>query len=101
MKTKDKYGIDINCSNCARQCKNPSNKCDTANIFSKPVDEGYYTFMDKDFKVLKEINDYVPKGLDIDDDGYGDYITLTIMKNGMIKDWKPMVILEAFYENEG
>ena len=42
-----------------------------------------------DNPVLKVENDYVPDFLEIDDDGWGDYIEITIQADGIIKDWNP------------
>lgn len=42
-----------------------------------------------DNPVLKEENYYVPDFLEIDDNGYGDYIEITIQTDGTIKNWNP------------
>ena len=42
-----------------------------------------------DVTILGEENDYVPDFLSIDDEGYGDYVNITIGKDGIIKDWDP------------
>ena len=37
--------------------------------------------------VLEVEDDYVPKFLEIDGDGYGDYVEITITSEGFIKNW--------------
>lgn len=37
--------------------------------------------------VVEEEEDYVPDFLSLDDEGYGDYILITIDKDGFIKEW--------------
>ena len=39
--------------------------------------------------ILERDEDYVPDFLDIDDEGWGDYIEITIQTDGTIKDWNP------------
>jgi len=39
--------------------------------------------------ILEQDEDYVPDFLDIDDEGYGDYVELTLQADGTIKDWDP------------
>lgn len=73
---------------------------DTAKIYSKPVDAGEYTLLDKDFKELETICDYVIEGLDIDDDGYGDYVIFSIQESGRVLNWNSNKILSNFKNNE-
>lgn len=68
-------------------------------IMSKPVDSGIYTFLDEHNEKLTLINDYVIDGLDIDDDGFGDYIYITIQEDGTIKNWDKEKILNAYNEH--
>ena len=39
--------------------------------------------------ILEQEDDYVPDFLAIDDEGYGDYIEITLQADGTIKDWNP------------
>ena len=44
----------------------------------KAVDEGTYILYDTETHEAKTIQDYVIPGLDIDENGFGDYVVLTI-----------------------
>lgn len=68
----------------------------TAVIYSKPVDSGIYTFKDTNKKDMLVYSGYVPDGLAIDSDGYGDYIILSINENGLIKNWDKKRILNVY-----
>jgi hypothetical protein len=59
-----------------------------ASISYKVCDGGEYWLVDDNGIEYKYPGDYVPKCLDIDDDGYGDYIYMDIDENGKIEDWK-------------
>ena len=39
--------------------------------------------------ILEQDEDYVPDFLSIDDEGYGDYVEITLQADGTIKDWDP------------
>jgi len=53
----------------------------------KVVDGGSYTLM-KDGKIVtRKMQVYVPKFLQIDENGWDDYIQITIGADGYIKDW--------------
>lgn len=67
----------------------------TGRIYSKPVDSGVYTFTDAGGNTLKQIADYVIDGLDIDSEGWGDYIIMTINEDGKIKNWNKSVIMDV------
>ena len=68
----------------------------TIKIYNKAVDEGTYTLYDTETHEAKTIQDYVIPGLDIDENGFGDYVILTIDENGFIKDWDKDKILSNF-----
>ena len=54
----------------------------------KLVDEGIYELIDDDgYVICRQDGCYVPDFLAIDEAGYGDYIELTINRNGFIKGW--------------
>ena len=55
-------------------------------IFAKVCDEGVYEYYDKDANIVLKIdNVYVPDFLQVNENGYGDYLNLTISKNGVIE----------------
>ena len=55
-------------------------------IFAKVCDEGVYKYFDKDANIVLKIdNVYVPDFLQVNENGYGDYLNLTISKNGVIE----------------
>lgn len=57
-------------------------------IFAKVCDEGVYKFYDKGANIIQTIdNVYVPKFLQVNENGYGDYLNLTISKNGVIENF--------------
>lgn len=57
-------------------------------IFAKVRDEGVYKFYDKDGNIIQTIEDkYVPDFLQVNENGYGDYLNLTISKNGVIENF--------------
>ena len=62
----------------------------------KICDDGLYTVEDDEGNIyydsIKSRDYYVPSFLAIDDDGYGDYMYLTIDNNGYIKNWKEIAI---------
>lgn len=58
-----------------------------ADVFYKVCDDGIYTAYDNGMDEIYEIEDYVPKLLEINENGYGDYIEITIGKDGFIKKW--------------
>jgi len=59
-----------------------------AEVHYKVCDNGSYALFDKDgISVLDLQEEYVPDCLAIDDNGYGDYIIMTINEDGFIKDW--------------
>lgn len=68
------------------------------NTWFKVCDDGLYQVIDIDGNVvwdsMKTGYYYVPGFLCIDDEGYGDYMDLTIDGEGYIKDWKTKGIRE-------
>jgi hypothetical protein len=57
--------------------------------FFKVCDDGNYYLIDSKFQTIDEFEGiYVPSCLSIDDNGYGDYVFLTIQENGVIKNWE-------------
>ena len=60
----------------------------TADVHFKVVDEGCYYLLDEDGnEVARRIKDYVPSKLLANGEGWGDYVILTIGKDGQIDDW--------------
>jgi len=61
----------------------------TAKLFAKVCDDGSYSILDADRRVIKTLEDsYVPDCLAIGDNGYGDYLILQIDEYGKIENWK-------------
>lgn len=58
------------------------------NIFDKCVDEGTYVLYDEDMNVVAEYEGYVPNILEVNENGYGDYLNFTINEDGSILNWK-------------
>ena len=58
-----------------------------AKIHYKCCDDGEYWLIADDGSELKYPHDYVPQALDLDGDGYGDYVIMNIDENGEIEDW--------------
>lgn len=59
----------------------------TAHAFYKICDDGVYSLLDTEKKVLYEVESYVPSILAIEDSGFGDYVDMIIDEDGKIKDW--------------
>ena len=59
-----------------------------ADVSYKVCDEFQCELLDNDGNKVLKYEGYVPKFMDIDEDGWGDYIYLTIDENGHIRDWK-------------
>lgn len=72
-------------------------------IYFKVVDGGRYTLLEHG-KVLAQKTDYVPFFLQIDENGFNDYVQITVDENGRIKDWdgekRKMQIIGYFQDNE-
>lgn len=69
-----------------------------AEVHYKVCDDGIYILRDQDKSAIKKIEGYVIDDLSIGDNGYGDYIIMSIDADGKIKDWNPT--LESFNESE-
>ena len=64
----------------------------TLNI--KVVDAGVYSLFNGEGRRIAHIeNDYAPETFEIDGNGYGDYIIITIQADGIIKGWKANRVL--------
>ena len=76
-----------------------------ANIHYKVCDDGTYWLEDEDGLRYHEIESYVPGILDFEGDSDGDYIIMTVGKDGRIEEWwdKRQIDskLEEFFEEEG
>lgn len=69
----------------------------TAEIHYKVCDDGIYTLTDAELTKMAVLEDYVPEFLDIGDNGFGDYIIMTIGSDGFIHNWKmPEINMEEW-----
>ena len=77
-------------------------KGNTAKIHYKVCDDGVYKIFDKNMiQIGKTIHSYVPEIFAIDDDGYGDYVIMTIDENGFIFDWNiDSEDIDAMFKND-
>lgn len=70
----------------------------TARIHYKVCDSGDYFILDENmWRVAERCDNYVPRFLAIDSEGWGDYIILTI-EGGAIRNWKWSLSLEELCE---
>ena len=79
-------------------------KIKTIKVVGKTSDLCTVSIMDVDGKdLVEEKSDYVPKFLDTDGDGYGDYIQIEIdFKTGKILNWeKQKPLVEQYVETGG
>lgn len=61
---------------------------DIVSIFAKVRDEGIYRYYDKDKNVvLEKENEYVPDFLQVEENGFGDYLNMIINKDGVIENF--------------
>jgi len=67
----------------------------TARTYYKVVDGFYAKFNDKSYGP-----NYVPDCFSLDDEGYGDYMYLTVSEDGFIKDWDKAKFAEFVKEME-
>lgn len=68
----------------------------TAGVHMKVCDEGSYYLLDAEENVVASIEqDYVPNG--IVPGSYGDYIEMTILEDGRIKEWSKKPNLDEFF----
>lgn len=69
----------------------------------KVTDGGRYSLL-KNGKIVAEKSDYVPFFLQIDENGYNDYVEITVDKNGQIKNWdgkyRKIQVVGYFQDNE-
>ena len=59
----------------------------TARVHYKVCDDGTYELLDAERNVVKRIDGYVPS-MCPDDNGYGDYVIMTIGVDGIIANWR-------------
>ena len=71
----------------------------TIKVHFKVCDAGYYQAIDEKGEIVYSHEGYVPSILQIDDDGWGDYIILTI-KDGVIQNWDPSKLEEFFCDDD-
>lgn len=68
----------------------------TADVHMKVCDEGSYYLLDAEKNIIASIEqDYVPNG--IVPGSYGDYIEMTILEDGRIKEWSKKPNLDEFF----
>lgn len=71
----------------------------TAKVHYKVCDAGEYWLGESGYRMAKWRGSYVPSDfLSIGDEGYGDYIILTIGADGLIEGWTPPEIDEEEWE---
>lgn len=58
-----------------------------AKLCYKVVDEFVCILQDDNGNQVAEYDDYVPRCMQLDEEGYGDYIYITIDSEGYIKNW--------------
>lgn len=69
--------------------ENVISKMSVTRVYFKVCDQGTYSLLDDDMKtVIASRDGYVPEILGQDDTSFGDYIYLTIMPDGSIKNWR-------------
>lgn len=71
-----------------------------ADVHYKVCDDGIYKLLDEEVSILRWIEGYVPKILDLYRDSYGDYIIMKIDSTGMIKGWNNEANLDDFEQDE-
>lgn len=59
-----------------------------AHIHYKVCDMGVYSLLDNDGNTVASIDGYVPGIMSPEENGYGDYIIMSIDENGKIADWE-------------
>ena len=74
--------IDVNTGNIVNWEKGVN-----AIVHYKVCDDGTYSLLDKNRKEIISVDSYVPEVLCPKGGGYGDYIIMTVDKDGFIKDW--------------
>ena len=56
-------------------------------LFAKVTDNGIYTLLDKNKSEIWCVKGYVPNSFIPEKDGFGDYINLSISKDGVVTNW--------------
>lgn len=64
-----------------------------ADVYYKVCDQGGYTFYNENNDEILDYDGYVPNILSIDDEGWGDYVSMTIDGDGNIVEWKENIEL--------
>lgn len=59
-----------------------------ADVHYKVCDNGNYILFDEENKEVIKYRGYVPKCLQIEENGYGDYVIIKIDSNGYIHNWE-------------
>jgi hypothetical protein len=75
-------------------------KGQSAHLFEKVVDRGTYSLLTDSGKVIREFTGYVPNDLIPDKNGYGDYVTLNINKEGFITNWYENPSIDEFFDED-
>lgn len=70
----------------------------TADIHYKVCDNFMCDVLDKDGDVVREYDDYVPRIMCPNENGYGDYIIMHIDENGFIEGWDKDLIYELLHD---
>ena len=93
LRNGDMWNITINLETGEVQNWPKGTKVET---YYKVCDDGVYTLLDQDGKELLAHEGYVPKALQINDEGYGDYIIITINEDGLIENWDAESLNDEF-----
>ena len=56
-------------------------------LYFKVVDSGEYALLANGVEVARAVNEYVPKFLQLDGDGWDDYISISVDSTGKIRKW--------------
>ena len=80
-------------------------KGNTLSLFIKLRDEGEYYLLDEHFDEIQWLEFcYVPSLFCVNEQGYGDYASLSINENGFIEGWETHIqnvnVYKEFFENE-
>lgn len=59
-----------------------------ADIHYKICDDGHYSLLNEQNDIIEEFDSYVPDVFAINDSGYGDYVIMTIDRDGFIENWQ-------------
>lgn len=66
----------------------------TADIHYKVCDEGVYELLDASMTVLVKRDGYVPGVMCPNENGYGDYVIMTVGEDGRIANWHPDLLAD-------